>query len=389
MYVVRMPRLGITMQSGTIVNWMKKEGEAVTQGEALFEFESEKSTVEVEAQQSGVLRKILANEGDEVEINVAIAVIGEADEDIDLSGIDIAGEGSDPEAKGDTASPASGTPAPQPQAAPAKAPPVSPRLRRMASELGVDLGALAQALNGAPISEAAIREAAAGGAQGGQAKTVELTATQRSMKGHLARSWAEIPHFTQIVSVNMTNVLRVRQQIEDAGLNDILVKIVGSTAVKHPLINGRLEADAVTTSAQAHVNVAIATDKGLVVPVVKSVDSRSVQTVASDIRALAARAKAGDLTADDLSGGTITFSNLGAFGIETGTPIINAPQSTLVFAGSIIRSVVVGENDGIFVAPVMKLSVCFDHRFIDGVTAAAFTVALKDRLETLSADDLK
>lgn len=387
MYVVRMPRLGITMQSGTIVNWMKKEGEAITQGEVLFEFESEKSTVEVEAQQSGVLRKILAAEGDEVEINAAIAVIAEADEDIDLS--EIVGEDSSPEKKDDVAPPASKVPVSEPQVTQAKAPRVSPRLRRMASELGVDLGALAQALNGAPLDEVALREAAAGGVQGKQTKTIELSATQRSMKSHLARSWVEIPHFTQIVSVNMTNALRVRQEIENAGLNDILVKIVGSTAAKHPLINGRLEGDVITTSAQAHVNVAIATENGLVVPVVRSVEDKSVETVASDIRALAASAKAGRLSASDLSGGTITFSNLGAFGIETGTPIINAPQSTLVFAGSIIRSVVVGENDGIFVAPVMKLSVCFDHRFIDGVTAAAFTAALKDGLEKLSVDDLK
>jgi pyruvate dehydrogenase E2 component (dihydrolipoamide acetyltransferase) len=386
MYVVRMPRLGITMQTGKVLAWLKKEGEPVKQGETLFELETEKSVVEVEAQVGGVLRKVLLAEDEEVDVNTPIAVIGSADEEIDLSRIgDFVEDGA-----GDSG-PAGVSQTPAESPAPAqreqRSISVSPRVRRLAAELDVDLAALGNALKGAPIGEDDVR-AAAKPAGATASNWIDLTAVQKSMKVHIARSWAEIPHFTQIVSVDMTRAIDVRKQRDDAGLNDILVKVTGTVAAAHPMINGRLDGDRIRTSSDVNVCVAIATEAGLVVPVVRSVQSKSVTVIAADIQGLAKKGREGRLAPADLEGGTITFSNLGAQGVETGTPIINAPQSTLVFAGAIIRTVVPGENDAIRIAPIMKLSVCFDHRFIDGVTAAAFTTGLKTKLETLVPTDL-
>jgi pyruvate dehydrogenase E2 component (dihydrolipoamide acetyltransferase) len=386
MYVVRMPRLGITMQTGKVLAWLKKEGEPVKQGETLFELETEKSVVEVEAQVGGVLRKVLLAEDEEVDVNTPIAVIGSADEEIDLSRIgDFVEDGA-----GDSG-PAGVSQTPAESPAPAqreqRSVSVSPRVRRLAAELDVDLAALGNALKGAPIGEDDVR-AAAKPAGATASNWIDLTAVQKAMKVHIARSWAEIPHFTQIVSVDMTRAIDVRKQRDDAGLNDILVKVTGTVAAAHPMINGRLDGDRIRTSSDVNVCVAIATEAGLVVPVVRSVQSKSVTVIAADIQGLAKKGREGRLAPADLEGGTITFSNLGAQGVETGTPIINAPQSTLVFAGAIIRTVVPGENDAIRIAPIMKLSVCFDHRFIDGVTAAAFTTGLKTKLETLVPTDL-
>ena len=204
------------------------------------------------------------------------------------------------------------------------------------------------------------------------------------MKSHIASSWTTIPHFVQIVSVDMSNVLKLKGAFGKAGLNDILVKLVGDTAAAHPMVNGRLEGDRVRINRSVNISVAVATPKGLVVPVIKGVDKLGVQDVNAAIAGLAAKAKASGLGPTDTEGGTITFSNLGAYGIEYGTPVINGPQATLVFAGAIVRTVVAGEDNAIRVAPIMRLSIAFDHRFIDGVTAAAFTSDLKKRLETLN-----
>jgi len=268
---------------------------------------------------------------------------------------------------------------------------LSPYNRKLANDLGVDVESLA----GQDITEDLIRSIASGPAAAApvpsapaaidaDADYVELSSIQRAMKSHIASSWTTIPHFVQIVSVDMSNVLKLKGAFGKAGLNDILVKLVGDTAAAHPMVNGRLEGDRVRINRSVNISVAVATPKGLVVPVIKGVDKLGVQDVNAAIAGLAAKAKASGLGPTDTEGGTITFSNLGAYGIEYGTPVINGPQATLVFAGAIVRTVVAGEDNAIRVAPIMRLSIAFDHRFIDGVTAAAFTSDLKKRLETLN-----
>ena len=367
MYLVKMPRLGITMTSGKVARWLVEEGASVKAGENLFEMESDKSTVEIETQADGVLRKILVAEGTEVDVNTVIAVIADRDEDIDLASLSL-----------NSGAPAENVAAPQagePAANSIASPPVSPRLRKIAHDLGVNLADVA--FPGAMLTEADVRRHAEHPTDD---TVVELSATQKAMADHLTHSWATIPHFTQIVSVDMTQILAAKAG-GMVGLNAILIKLIGDAAVNHRFINGRFENGRLVVAHSASVGIAVTTDAGLMVPVIEAVETMSLQQVEAALQDIAARAKSGDRSGLTTKGGTITFSNLGAYGIETGTPVINAPQSTLVFAGAIIRKPVV-RGDEIIIAPVMKLSVCFDHRLIEGAVAAAFTGDLKARIES-------
>lgn len=442
MYIVRMPRLGITMETGKVGRWLVELGSPIEAGAAMFEMETDKSTVEIEAQASGVVRMFLVEVDQEVPVNTPLAVIADADEQIDLSEIEAAESDDDndaplrvapvpvPDALAETPTeaaaesadgagpPVAPVPAaetrgqPVPDAASAGRARLSPFNRKLAQDLGVELDSLA----GEEITEERIRAVAV--AARGKAATapsladpgataprttsprpapdlgkderhsdgdyVELNSIQRAMKSRIASSWTSIAHFVQIVSVDMTSVLKLKGAFGKAGLNDILIKVVGDTAAAHPMINGRLDGDRVRINRSVNVSVAVATPKGLVVPVIRGVEQLGVQDVNAAVAELADKARTSGLGPADTEGGTITFSNLGAYGIEYGTPVINGPQATLVFAGAIVRTVTVGEDEAIRIAPIMRLSIAFDHRFIDGMTAAAFTSDLKKRLETLN-----
>lgn len=378
MYLVKMPRLGITMTAGKVARWLAAEGDRVETGQTLFEMESEKSAVEIESQSDGVLRKIFVVEDEEVAVNTVIAVIAAADEVIDLAAIAASA------VEDDGGVSAAGTPAPAAPAVPAASsarPSVSPRVRKLAQELGVKIDEVAYA--GSHITEDDVKRHAAAGSRLAE-RVVDLSATQKAMADNLVQSWTTIPHFTQIVSVDMTRLLAAKASI-GVGLNDLLIKLIGDTAVDHPFINGRFERGRLLTAADANVCVAVTTPKGLIVPVIEAVQAKSLAQVSAELSAIASQARNGDTGDLKFSGGSITFSNLGAHGIEMGTPVINAPQSTLVFAGAIIRKPVV-RGDDIVIAPIMKLSICFDHRLIEGAVAAAFSVDLKNRIEAYAAD---
>ena len=173
--------------------------------------------------------------------------------------------------------------------------------------------------------------------------------------------------------------------MEGVSINDLAVKAVADAVAKNPEVNSSFEGDTVTIYEDVNISVAMATEQGLVVPVVRNADRKTVREIGGEIRELQERAAAGQLTSEDLSGGTITVSNLGFYGVETGTPIINPPQSCMVFVGSIRKVAVVGENDEIRVAPVLELSIAYDHRFIDGMTASRFTTGLKEELENIGS----
>lgn len=396
MYQVLMPRLGITMEEGRLARWLKAEGDAIQQGEMLFELESEKVVLEVEAQVSGILSKILVEEDEVVAINTPVALIaiegGEALAEASMQALPETQIASEPlvEPAFQQVAAASDTVA---AASPMM---LSPYLRKLAGDLGVDLSAIHHEDPARPITEELLRARAAdkstasqgSGAQPDAAdqndNIVALSAMQRAMAANVARAWTQVPHFTQIVSIDMTKVLASKAKWDGAKLNDILLWLLAQEAVLHPWIIGRLEGDTVLLGKHADLSFAVATPNGLTVPVIHKAETLSLKALVSQTTELVVKARDGRLSLADLEGGSITFSNLGAAGIETGTPIINAPQSTLVFAGAIIRQLVVGEDDAIRIAPIMKLSVSFDHRFIDGSRAAAFTTGLKTRIETLT-----
>jgi len=384
MDVVTLPRLGVTMTSATVVSWEKKEGDAVQQGELLLVIESEKATIELESPYTGVLRKILVEEEDEAQVGDPLAVITAAGEEFDLDRFLREWEAEKAAAPTPSAPPAARMETVHGQTLPGTAAvQASPRVRRLAEELGIDLAAVAGTGPGGVVTEKDVRAAASGPRIKAKAKLNQL---QRSMASRMLSSWQNIPQFTQMVTANAENLLKAKEKMEGISVNDLAVKAVAAAAAKNPEVNSSFQDGTVIIYEDVNVSVAMATEQGLVVPVVRNADRKTVSEIALDIKGLQERAAENRLTSEDLSGGTITVSNLGYYGVETGTPIINPPQSCMVFIGS-IRNAAVAVNDALLtVAPVLELSIAYDHRFIDGMTASRFTTGLKDELENMTPE---
>lgn len=387
MIEVKMPRLGVTMQNGTVSNWLYEEGDRVEEGEYLFELETEKSTLEIEATASGILRKILIPDGEEVPINTVLAIIAEEGEEVDLSAYlenqeAIAQNAATVEQVEEVKEVQS------PKVQNKEIGQISPRARKLAKELGVDFTNIAGTGKNGTITEDDIRNFSSANHAISIKEKIALNHVKRSMSENMLNSWRSIPQFTQMVTVNMENVLNVKKQLSHVSINDMIIKAVGNAIKTQSIVNSRLEDNEIIVYDEINVSVAVNSKNGLVVPVVKNVEKKSISEISEEVKQLALKAENNQLTSDDYSNGTITVSNLGSLGIETGTPIINAPQSTIVFAGAIQKTPVVNKNGEIVVGSIMTLSICYDHRFIDGVTGAQFTNELKKSLENITLEQL-
>ncbi|MDR7238098.1 dihydrolipoamide acetyltransferase family protein [Neobacillus drentensis] len=382
MIEVFMPRLGVTMQKGAVTNWLVDEGDYVTKGDNLYELETEKSVLEIESTGSGYL-KIVVPEGQIVPINTVIAVLTENNEDVDLAAYN-ASKIENPvenqpkivenKENGQNSTPVRGG--------------ISPRARKLAKELGVALETVTGTGKGGLITEEDIRNAAAPSPSIKIKETIKLNNIKKAMADNLLNSWTTIPQFTQMVSVNMENVINAKKELNGITLNDIIIKAVGNAVKANTIVNSRLEDNQIVIFDEINVSVAVNSKNGLVVPVVKNVDQKSVYDISNEVKILAEKAANNQLVVDDFANGTITVSNLGSLGIEAGTPIINAPQSTIIFAGAIQNMPIVNSEGEIVVAPIMTISICYDHRFIDGVTGAQFTNDLKNAFQELTVNDL-
>lgn len=383
MDIVTMPRLGVTMTSGKVSIWRKEEGDKVNIGEVLFEMESDKSNVEIECQYAGILKAILVKEGMEVPVGMPIAVIAGEDEEVDLSQFKPA-----PAEESEQSVAAQKEVDPVKVAAELKSndKKVSPRIRKLASELGVCLDNIQGSGPGGIIREEDVKRAAAGSVK--IKEKVKLNSIRKVMAKNMLESWTTIPQYTQIVTVNANKLLQVKKEVSNVSINDIVIKVIAEVIKEYPIVNSRLDNEEVTVFEDINVSVAMLTDNGLIVPVVKNVDSKTVSQISQEVKELSLKASGNELTLDDFNGGTITISNLGPFGVECGTPIINPPQSTLVFVGTIKKTPVFNENDEVVAASLMQLSIGYDHRFIDGATAAGFTSRVKKAIENVTIDDL-
>jgi pyruvate dehydrogenase E2 component (dihydrolipoamide acetyltransferase) len=387
MIEVNMPRLGVTMQAGTVSTWLVEEGEYVEKGDYLFELETEKSTVEIEAQVSGVLRKIIVPEGQEVVINTVIAIIATVDEAIDFTPYF---ETKPTEiAEVQTAATIEAIVKNSENVLVSGSGKVAPKARQLAKQLDVALETVIGTGKDGLITEKDVQNSVEQSVPSIKIKeTINLNYIKKSMSENMLNSWRNIPQFTQIVSVNMDCVLKTKKELDGVSINDLLVKTVANVVHENLIVNSKLEDNKIVVYEDVNISIAVNSEQGLVVPVVKDADKKSVSEISKEIKALSDKAQNNQLTLADHLHGTITVSNLGSLGIETGTPIINLPQSTIIFAGSIQKIPVVNEYDEISIAPMMKLSIAYDHRFIDGVTAAGFTNALKNTLENLSVNHL-
>lgn len=408
---VKLPRLGQGMESGTIVKWLKSEGDAVEKGEALYELDTEKVTQEVEAEASGVLLKIAVSDG-EVDVGTTIAFIGEQGEEVSAAKESDNGEKAqevdeDPQEEGSpgTAREAErerGRDASADPEAPAEPPTsgsgrvkASPLARRIARERGIELRSLtgtgpdgrvvAEDVERAGVATVQARddrpEAAAG------IEIEPLTSLRKTIARRLTKAW-EAPAFQISMSADMTRALDLRERLVELTkegstrptVTDVLTKACALALMRHRGVNALFTGEAIELHPAANVGLAVAIPKGLVVPVIPGCERRSIAEIAAARADLVARARAGKLQQADLEGGTFTISNLGMYGVEQFVAVLNPPQAAILAVGAIEERPVARDGE-LDVLPLMTMTLTCDHRSLDGATAAEFLRTVKDFLE--------
>jgi pyruvate dehydrogenase E2 component (dihydrolipoamide acetyltransferase) len=387
---VKLPRLGQGMESGTIVKWLKSEGDRVEKGEPLYELDTDKVTQEVEAEASGVLLKIAVNEG-EVPVGRTIAVIGEQGEEVSVSMAEPEAAAEEPEPKEAPAPPQGNgrpeeSPTIQPTGGRVKA---SPLARRIARERGVDLGSLrGTGPEGRIVAEDVERAEAAPAAvpapvPTGEVERRELTSTRKTIARRLTEAW-QIPVFQLQASADMTRVNALVAKIREGGtkatVTDVLTKVCATALLRHREVNAQWTDDAILIFPTANVGIAAATPQGLIVPVIHGAERLSLAEIAAARSDVVTRAREGKLQRADLEEGTFTISNLGMYRVEAFTAVLNPPQAAIVAVGAIEERAVPVDGE-ITVRPMMTLTATFDHRAVDGAPAAEFLQSVKDLLE--------
>ncbi len=417
---ITLPRLGQGMESGVIVRWLKQEGETVAIGDPLYELDTDKVTQEVEAEVEGVLQKIVVAEG-EVDVGATIAMIetdgaapessdeGTAepeDEEEPKPGDESAAaaaprqdeeEPSQEEAEQEpTPAEAAVEPAPSSEAGDARIK-ASPLARRIARERGIDVGSvtgtgpegriLAEDVEKAPTGAPAATEQAAPAPPSGEVEVVALSSIRKTIARRLTEAWTA-PVFQLGVSADMSEVLALRERLVERlaegeakpTVNDVLVKLAAVALVRHRPVNATFTGEEIQRHPAAHVGIAVAAPQGLVVPVVRDADRRTVQEIAQVRADLVGRARESKLKLPDLEGGTFTISNLGMFGVEQFTAVLNPPQVAILAVGSVQDEAVVREG-AIDIVPIVRMTLTCDHRAIDGADGAAFLQTLVDLVE--------
>lgn len=421
-FEVVMPQMGAEMKEGTILRWLKKEGDPVERGEIIAEIETDKANVEIEAFEGGVFRKALAREGDTVPVGTVIAIIGAPDEDISAYLGAAPDEGTRVAA---TATARESEPAESKQAefpaavaqAPAHAPAAPPRAedgrvrasplaRRLAQELGIDLRQVrgtgpdgrivrrdveafaaqrAAAPAPAPAPEAAPAAAPAAAPSG--IEVVPMSRMRQAIARNMAASKREAPHYYLTLDVDMTEAQRVRNEInafvdeaDRVTVNDLVVKAVARALEAHPIFNAWFVDGEIRRHAVINVCIAIALEDGLIAPALLDVASKSLGQIARESRSLAERARQGGLRSEELTSGTFTVTNLGAYGVETLIGIIQPPQTAILGVGAIMPKPVVRDGE-VVIRDVMKLALSADHRVTDGAQGARFLTDIARFLE--------
>ena len=398
---ISLPRLGQGMEAGTIVRWLKSEGDSVEKGEPLYELDTDKVTQEVEAEASGVLLKILAGEGEEIEVGKRIAVIGEQGEDVPAEAEaeveveeDEQEEGSPGPAREEEREQGREAAADEEPAAEAARPSrvngrikASPLARRIARELNIELASLTgTGPEGRIVAEDVERAAATPahatvGAAPLEAEVVPLTSIRRTIARRLTQAW-EAPAFQISMSADMTRAQALRERLRDqkVTVTDVLTKLAAIALLRHREVNAHFADDELRIFPSAHVGLAVATERGLVVPVIREVERKSLVDLAIERRQLVERARDAKLTQEDLEDGTFTISNLGMYGVEIFTAVLNPPQAAILAVGAIEEKPVV-EDGELVVRPLMAMTLTCDHRAVDGANASEFLRELKTLLE--------
>jgi len=405
---IKLPRLGQGMESGTIVKWLKSEGDEIAKGEPLYELDTDKVTQEVEADAGGVLLRIAVREG-EVPVGQTIAVIGEAGEEVaepEEAKVpdDEQEEGSPGAAREDERERGREATVTELQQSSSRADgriKASPLARRIARERGIDLSNVAgtgpegrvvaedverAAASGPPVAAEPAATATAAVPQVGEVQVEQLSSMRKTIARRLTEAW-QAPVFQLGVTVDMERAQAVRAKLVELHsegakptLNDLLTKVCASALIRHPAVNALYRGDSLELHPSANVGIAVAVPNGLVVPVIRSAERLTVAEIANARADLVERARSGKLQQGDLDGGTFTISNLGMFGIERFIAVLNPPQAAILAVGS-VDDKVVAVNGQAAVRPRMELTLTCDHRAVDGATGAQFLTTVKQFLE--------
>jgi len=372
---VIMPKLGMAMTEGTVVEWLKLDGERVEEGEHIAVVMSEKITYEVEAPASGILRYAAAVE--EVKaVGEAIAYIAEPGEAIPE--LELVPPAPPPEV---AAPPPPGIVAPSPILA-------SPLARKLAKEHGVDLAEITGTGPGGRITEkdvlAFLEARKAPPVAPPLRRVIPFIGMRQMIAERMTESLHTMAQVTATAEADATELVRLREQLKadfELTYTDLVVKAAAKALRDHPLLNATLVGDEIHLLEEIHIGVAVALEEGLIVSVVRDADKKSLQEIAQETRRLAERAREGALTVDEVTGGTFTVTNLGMYGVEIFTPIINPPEAAILGVGRILEKPAVHEGQ-IVKRSLMQLSLTFDHRIVDGAPAAEFLRTVKGLLES-------
>ncbi len=406
-----MPQMGYDMREGTVVKWHKSEGEEVARGEVIADIETDKATVEFEAYTSGVLRRIVANEGVAIPVGELIAIIAGADEVIDEVPEDPPA-GSQAEALGAEApGPESVAPPPEARAVttpqPAAAPPkrdgdrlrVSPIARRLAQEQGIDLALITgtgpggrivekDVLEFSPAVTAAVPPSPTTNGAALSGERVDLSRMRQAIARVTVDSKREAPHFYVTAEVDMGKAMSLRRDLNDAlpaenrvSVNDLILKACAIVLGQHPKFNGSFQGDHLRLNSSINIGIAIALEAGLIVPGISNCQDKSLRELAAASKDLIARANSGTLRNEEYSGTTFSVSNLGMFEVDSFAAIIFPPHAAVLAVGTVKSQPVVRDGE-LAIGQVMKATLSTDHRVADGAEAAKFLVEVKKLLES-------
>ena len=435
-YTVTMPKLGLTMTEGTITRWLKNIGDTVKKGDLIFEVATDKITNQVEALDEGLLRKIITPEGSTVPVGGAVAILAAADEPLP----EITDEATDQPAATPTPADSAEVTAAAKTNVPVKYVKASPAAKKLARDRGVDIAAInpsrsdgrivekdvlayleappeaatselaptSDKVRATPVAEQLAKElgvdltklAASGRiskedvfsawlcaqseGQPDSERREPLIGVRKIIAERMAESKRLAPHVTYNMEANMSRAKAVyaayKTQDCKISYNDIVVLAAAHALRQFPLVNASLVGGEIIYHSYIHLGVAVALDNGLIVPVVKHADQKSLYALGQEVRDLATRARQNKLSPDEISGGTFTVTNLGMYGIDSFTPVINQPESAILGVCRIVDKPVV-ENGAVVIKPMMNLSLSADHRLVDGALAAQFLAQIKAFLE--------
>jgi pyruvate dehydrogenase E2 component (dihydrolipoamide acetyltransferase) len=411
---IQMPKLSDTMEEGKILRWLKKEGDAVEQGEVIAEVESDKADMELEAYESGVLLKIVVPEGKGAPVGGVIGIIGEKGESVELDEKESTPkketkkkedrkndeekkeDRKEKEAVRDTMKPKEAeeeTTSPQARGGDGVLR-VSPLARRMADEHNIDLRSLQGSGPEGRIVKRDIESYLESGGAGaseeiskpGVTESIELTGMRKAIARRMVESKTTVPHFYLTVEVDMERTIEFRNRLNErlkdkkVSFTDIIIKLAAAALLRHPRVNSYWAGDSIKRRGDIHIGLAVALEDGLITPIIRNSDRKGIAQISKEVKEYAERARAKKLKPEEYEGGSITISNLGMFEIDVFSAIINPPESAILAIGAILDKPVV-KNGQIVLGKTMTVTMSCDHRVVDGAVGAEFLRDFKKILE--------